>query len=101
MRPSKTCSPESCDAVREAAGDRDHDRPAVDSAGVSHGALLRAAYYRPPRDRLMQDQPVIDALQAIVAKRTRWGFWKCFDRLRNQANGGTTSACIACTARCA
>ena len=46
--------------------------------------LSRAAYYRPPRDRLVQDQPVIDALQAIVAKRTRWGFWKWFDRLRNQ-----------------
>lgn len=46
--------------------------------------LSRAAYYRPQRDRLVQDQPVIDALQAIVAKRTRWGFWKCYDRLRNQ-----------------
>lgn len=44
--------------------------------------LSRAAYYRPPRDRLAQDQPVIDALQAVVAKRTRWGFWKCYDRLR-------------------
>src|SRR5688500_18886191 len=43
MRRSKTCCPESCDAVREAAGDRDHDRPAppaVDSAGVSHGAIV-------------------------------------------------------------
>jgi putative transposase len=46
--------------------------------------LSRAAYYRLPRDRAVQDQPVIDALQAIVEKRTRWGFWKCFDRLRNQ-----------------
>jgi putative transposase len=25
---------------------------------------------------------VIDALRAVVEKRPRWGFWKCFDRLR-------------------
>ena len=44
--------------------------------------LSRAAYYRPPRDRVARDQHVIDALQAVVEQRTRWGFWKCFDRLR-------------------
>ncbi len=43
--------------------------------------LSRAAFYRPPRDRLVADQPVIDALQAVVTARPRWGFWKCFDRL--------------------
>jgi putative transposase len=25
---------------------------------------------------------VITALQAVVERRSRWGFWKCFDRLR-------------------
>jgi putative transposase len=44
--------------------------------------LSRAAYYQPPRDRLARDQPVITALQAVVAERPRIGFWKCFDRLR-------------------
>ena len=44
--------------------------------------LSRAAYYRPPEDRLTHDQPVIDALNRVVEKRTRWGFWKCYDRLR-------------------
>ena len=46
--------------------------------------LSRAAYYRPPGDgeRLYRDQPVIDALQAVVAENTRWGFWKCYDALR-------------------
>jgi putative transposase len=46
--------------------------------------LARAAYYRPLQERLTRDQPVIDALQSVVAENTRWGFWKCFDRLRNQ-----------------
>ena len=44
--------------------------------------LSRAAYYRPPQDRLTRDQDVIDALNRVVTKRTRWGFWKCYDRLR-------------------
>ncbi len=46
--------------------------------------LSRAAYYRPPAEgaRLERDRPVIDALQAVVSENTRWGFWKCFDRLR-------------------
>ena len=33
-------------------------------------------------DRLFRDRPVIDALQALVADNTRWGFWKCHDALR-------------------
>jgi len=45
--------------------------------------LARAAWYRPPRDRLDRDRPVIDALTAQVDQHTRWGFWKLFDRLHN------------------
>ena len=48
--------------------------------------LARAAYYRPPDARVLRDQPVIDALHAVVAESTRWGFWKCYDRLRNQGH---------------
>lgn len=46
--------------------------------------LSRTAYYRPPEDggQLFRDRPVIDALQALVAENTRWGFWKCYDALR-------------------
>ncbi len=45
--------------------------------------LSRAAYYRPVVSQaLTTDAPVIDALQGVVAARPRWGFWKCFDRLR-------------------
>ena len=44
--------------------------------------LARSAWYREPINRMERDREVIDALQAIVEKRRRWGFWKCFDRLR-------------------
>jgi len=45
--------------------------------------LARAAWYRPPPDRVERDGAVIDALNAQVDQNTRWGFWKLFDRLRN------------------
>jgi putative transposase len=44
--------------------------------------LSRAAYYRPPRSRLTRDADVVTALNDVVARHRRWGFWKCFYRLR-------------------
>lgn len=44
--------------------------------------LSRSAWYRPPADKLERDKDVIEALQAVVEKHRRWGFWKCFNRLR-------------------
>ena len=44
--------------------------------------LSRAAYYRNENKLAVRDAPVIEALNAIVAKHGRWGFWKCHDRLR-------------------
>ena len=44
--------------------------------------LSRAAYYRPPRSRLGRDADVVAALNDVVARHRRWGFWKCFYRLR-------------------
>ena len=44
--------------------------------------LSRAAYYRPPRSRLIQDADVVTALNEVVGRHSRWGFWKCFYRLR-------------------
>jgi putative transposase len=46
--------------------------------------LSRAAYYRPPNDRVRAEAAVIAALMAVVADQGRWGSWKCFDRLRLQ-----------------
>lgn len=44
--------------------------------------LSRAAYYRGVTDQELRDRPVIEALNALVGVHLRWGFWKCFDRLR-------------------
>ncbi len=53
-------------------------RRACNLAGLS-----RSAWYRPLEDKLARDADVIDALQEIVEKNQRWGFWLCFQRLRN------------------
>jgi len=44
--------------------------------------LGRATYYRPRVEWARRDAPVIAALTTLVAAKGRWGFWKCFDRLR-------------------
>ncbi len=48
--------------------------------------LSRRSWYwpDPSQRRLERDQPVIDALKAIIQEPTgaRWGVWKCFHRLR-------------------
>ena len=62
--------------------------------------LSRAAWYDRPADPAERDAAVIDVLKGLVAEQARWGFWKCFDRMRLDGHRGTTSACIASTARC-
>ena len=44
--------------------------------------LSRAAYYKVPPLPQEKDAEVIDALNGVVERNGRWGFWKCFDRLR-------------------
>ena len=44
--------------------------------------LSRAAYYRVSMDRGQWDREIIEALNEIVGVELRWGFWKCYDRLR-------------------
>jgi len=45
--------------------------------------LSRAAYYRKPMDQSVEDAPVVDVLNQIVAKHGRWGFGLCFSWMRN------------------
>jgi len=59
---------------------QDHDLAIVRACRIV--GLSRTAWYRPPVDRSDADQPVMDALLALVARHTRWGFWKCAGRLR-------------------
>lgn len=41
--------------------------------------LSRAAYYREESKLAARDELVVEALNAMVAKYGRWGFWKCHD----------------------
>jgi hypothetical protein len=43
--------------------------------------LSRAAYCRDENKLAVQDASVIEALNAIVAKHGRWGFWKICRRM--------------------
>jgi putative transposase len=49
--------------------------------------LARSVLYKPTKDRAAQDAPIVDAINAVVDKRPRWGFWKCFNRLRLDGHG--------------
>src|SRR5690606_40550153 len=49
--------------------------------------LSRAAYYKRPMPASERDAEVIDALNAIVTRHGRWGFWKGFTRLRLDGHG--------------
>ena len=53
---------------------------------VSHACrvagLSRTAWYPRPAEPATRDGTVIEALRMIVEQHGRWGFWKCFDRLR-------------------
>ncbi len=49
--------------------------------------LSRSALYKPTTDRSQANAPVIDAINTVLQKRPRWGFWKCFDRLRKDGRG--------------
>lgn len=53
-------------------------------AGVG---LSRAAWYRPRINWALRDAPVVDGLNAALAKNGRWGFGLCFDWLRNGGAG--------------
>ena len=51
------------------------------------GLPRSAMYYKPTMDKAARDAPVIDAINAMLDKRPRWGFWKCFERLRQDGHG--------------
>ena len=48
--------------------------------------LSRSSWYQLPQDNKDRDQQLIDALNEVVNKHRRWGFWKCYHRLRNQGH---------------
>ncbi|MBK7657844.1 MAG: hypothetical protein IPJ28_01285 [Betaproteobacteria bacterium] len=52
------------------------------SRACSAARLSRAAYSRPVQDQGVRDGEIIAALNDLIAVELRWGFWKCYDRLR-------------------
>jgi len=48
--------------------------------------LARANWYRPERDPAARDGPVVEALNELVGRHPRWGFWKCFHWLRQRGH---------------
>ena len=44
--------------------------------------LSRSTYYRPVIDWRERDADVIDALNGVMKRHARWGFWTSFDHLR-------------------
>jgi putative transposase len=44
--------------------------------------LSRAAYYRRGVDWSERDGTVIEALNVVIGQHGRWGFWKCYGRVK-------------------
>ena len=63
--------------------------------------LSRTAWYRRPRSCMERDRAVIEVLNALVARRPRWGFWKLYDRsrLEGHAINHKTSHRVYCALR--
>ena len=55
----------------------------VRACGIA--GLSRTAYYRSPDDGAAcdLDAPVIEALRTLIDAHGQWGFWKCWQRLRD------------------
>jgi putative transposase len=45
--------------------------------------MSRSSWYRSAPSTEQRDREVMEALNALVEKHPRWGFWKCYGRLRN------------------
>jgi len=48
----------------------------------------RTALYQVPKPPSVRDAALISVLLDLVARRPRWGFWKCYDRLRIEGHPG-------------
>ncbi len=46
--------------------------------------LSRAAYYNSMKAELNRDAEVIAAINAVLERHPRWGFWKCYKALRKK-----------------
>ena len=74
-------------AKRQAVQLMVHEHRVPIKRACTAAGLSRAALYKSSSNALERDGEVIEALNEIVERNNRWGFWKCFDRLR--LNGRT------------
>ncbi len=65
----------------------------VSRACKAFGVSRTAYYSKGSGKQLERDEPVIQAFNAIVARHHRWGFWKCFRRIRNQGQRWNHKRC--------
>jgi len=63
---------------------QDHRLSKVKSCQIA--GISRAALYRERVDRMERDSAVVNALNESFERHGRWGFWKCFQRLRDQGH---------------
>ena len=66
---------------REVAESLRNDHELSIEKACAAAGLGRASWYRKP-SRVMEDKEVVHALNGLMERWPRWGFWKCFDRLR-------------------
>ena len=52
----------------------------------SYLSLSRAAFYRNISSAAVRDSDLVTALNALIERHSRWGFWKCFRALRRQGH---------------
>src|SRR5690554_2863131 len=64
------------------ASDVRHNASVVKCCNVV--GISRTAYYYEPK--LADDDEIIDALNALIERHHRWGFLKCFKRLRKRGH---------------
>jgi putative transposase len=48
--------------------------------------ISRAAYYKTPQTDTGRDAEVIEAINELIERHGRWGFWKCYKALRRKGH---------------
>lgn len=48
--------------------------------------LSRAAWYKVPQNNIVRDVEVIEAINELIERHARWGFWKCFNALKGKGH---------------
>ena len=72
--------------LRESVGHLVQEKKLSVSKACRITGLSRSSWYQQPQNQKDRDHTIIEALNEVVNKHRRWGFWKCDHRLRNQGH---------------